>query len=44
MREGGHAKLVIPSKLGYGDVAYGNIEPNTPLVFDVYLIQVKEQK
>lgn len=43
MREGGHAKLVIPSKLAYGDVAYGNIEPNTPLIFDVYLIQVKEQ-
>lgn len=43
MKEGGHAKLVIPSKLAYGDVAYRNIEPNTPLIFDVYLIQVKDK-
>lgn len=41
MREGGHAVLVIPSRLAYGDVKYRSIEPYTPLVFDVYLLKVE---
>ncbi|MDO5759704.1 MAG: FKBP-type peptidyl-prolyl cis-trans isomerase [Bacteroidota bacterium] len=41
MKEGGHAVLVIPSRLAYGDVKYRSIEPYTPLVFDVYLLKVE---
>ena len=43
MREGGHAVLVIPSKLAYGEEKYRSIEPNTPLVFEIYLLKVSEE-
>ena len=43
MAEGGHATLVIPSKLAYGDKGYGEIiSPFTSLVFEIDLIEVKD--
>lgn len=45
MRIGGHSKLVIPSRLAYGEMGFGHIPPYTPLIFDIYLVkQVKEQQ
>ena len=40
LNEGGSAMLIIPSKLGYGSRAIGNIPPNSVLIFDIYLIEV----
>lgn len=42
LKEGGHARLVVPSHLGYGaQGAGGVIPPNATLVFDVELVKVK---
>ena len=43
MKEGGKAKLIIPSSLGYGANPRpgGVIKPYNTLVFDVELIEVK---
>lgn len=42
MREGAKATIYIPSQLGYGDQGVpGMIPPNSTLIFDVELIQVK---
>ncbi len=43
MREGGHRKLTVPPKLGYGadDAPGGKIPPNSILVFDLELVKVK---
>lgn len=42
LQEGGQARLVIPSHLGYGaQGAGGVIPPNATLVFDVELVKVK---
>ena len=38
--EGGKINLVIPSKLAYGQNGTRGIEPNTPLTFDVEVIEV----
>ena len=38
MDKGSSARLVLPSKLAYGDQEYGPIKPNTPLVFEVSLL------
>jgi len=42
MKEGGKARLVIPSKIGYGDQDRGPIKAFTPLAFDVELVSVEK--
>lgn len=45
MKEGESVTVVIPSSLAYGERGSGGvIEPFTPLVFDMELIQVKKRK
>ncbi|MGV6861547.1 MAG: FKBP-type peptidyl-prolyl cis-trans isomerase [Putridiphycobacter sp.] len=39
-KEGGEGLLIIPSELGYGSNAVGNIPPNSVLIFEVELIEV----
>lgn len=39
---GGKIKIVIPSKLGYGENGGGPINPFTPLVFDIELKGIKK--
>ncbi len=38
---GGKIKIIIPSKLGYGENGGGPINPFTPLVFDISLKSIK---
>jgi len=40
-KKGGKGKLLIPSKYGYGCNGSGTIAPNTPLVFDIELVDIK---
>ena len=42
MKEGGKARLIIPSKLGYGDQDRGPIKAYSPLVFEVELVEVEK--
>lgn len=42
IKKGGHIKLVIPSSLAYSCAGSGNtIPPNTPLYFDITLVDVQ---
>jgi FKBP-type peptidyl-prolyl cis-trans isomerase len=41
MRQGGVRRLVIRPSLGYRGQARGKIPPNTTLVFDVRLLDVR---
>jgi FKBP-type peptidyl-prolyl cis-trans isomerase len=41
MCAGGRAKLIVPSKLAYGNNYTGNIPPYTPLVYEIELLSVK---
>lgn len=41
-KAGGKGKLIIPSKLGYGEQGNGErIPPNSPLAFDIQLVDVQ---
>lgn len=42
MKEGGKAKILLPSKLAYGEMGRGRrIPPYTPLLFEVELLDIK---
>lgn len=40
MSEGGKARLIVPSALGYGAEQRNAIKPHTPLIFEVELLEV----
>ena len=44
MKKGGKAKILLPSKLGYGVLGAWGIPGYTPLVFDIELVNVKPMK
>jgi len=42
MNKGEKARLIVPSKLAYSGWGYGKIEPYTPLLFDVRLVDFRK--
>ena len=43
MKKGGKSTFLIPSSLAYGEQGGGPIPPNTPLVFDITLSDIKKK-
>jgi FKBP-type peptidyl-prolyl cis-trans isomerase FkpA len=43
MKKGGKSTFIIPSALAYGEQGGGPIAPNTPLVFDITLTDIKKK-
>jgi FKBP-type peptidyl-prolyl cis-trans isomerase FkpA len=41
VQSGGHIKLLVPSKYGYGCAGNSAIPPNTPIYFDITLVGVQ---
>ena len=41
MKTGGKRRLIIPPELGYGDRRIGKIPPNSKLIYEVELVEVK---
>lgn len=44
MKEGDRATLIIPSYLAYGELGFGIIPPDTPLIFDVSVVKIEDDK
>lgn len=42
MKVGGKRKLTIPPSLGYGETGSGSIPPNSILIFDLELLEIKD--
>lgn len=41
MKAGGKATLLVPSLLGYGSSGSGSVSPNSVLIFDIELLDVR---
>ena len=41
MQVGGRRELIVPAHLAYGDRAVGKIPPNSPLHFEIELLEVR---
>lgn len=44
MREGGKRNLFIPSHLGYGEREKGLIKPNSNLIFNIEMLEVRPRE